>query len=44
MNNSPALCELAAMAPKVSAGHMLKHAWLKNSRVIILAFYLHALI
>ena len=30
MNNPLALCELAAMAPNISAGHMVKQAYPLN--------------
>ena len=36
MNNPLALCELAARAPNISAGHRLKQAGLPNTRVFIL--------
>ena len=39
MNNPLALCELAARAPNISAGHMVKQAWLSNDRVFILDFH-----
>ncbi len=35
MNNPLALCELAARVPKISAGHMVKQAYLLNDRVFI---------
>ncbi len=43
MNNPLALCELAARAPNISAGHMINQAWLLNDRVFILDFHEHAL-
>jgi len=43
MNNPLALCELAARTPNISAGHMVKQAWLQNDRVFILDFHCHAL-
>ncbi len=43
MNNPLTLCELAARAPNISVGHMVKQAWLPNDRVCILVFYFHAL-
>ena len=43
MNNPLALCELAARAPNISAGHKVKQAWLQNDRVFILNFHCHAL-
>jgi len=39
MNNPLALCELTARAPNISAGHLVKQAWLLNDRVFILDFY-----
>ena len=44
MNNPLALCELAASAPNISAGHKIKKVWLPNDRVFILDFYFRALI
>jgi hypothetical protein len=38
MNNPLALCELAARAPNISAGHKVKQAWFLNDRVFILDF------
>ena len=43
MNNPLALCELAARTPNISAGHMVKQAWLQSDRVFILDFHCHAL-
>jgi|GEM_PF-6557765 len=43
MNNPLALCELATRIPNISAGHMVKQAWLQNDRVFILDFHCHAL-
>jgi hypothetical protein len=43
MNNPLALCELAARAPNISAGHSVKQAWLPNDRIFILDFHSHAL-
>jgi len=42
-NNPLALCELAARAPYISAGQMVKEAWLPNDRVFTLDFNCHAL-
>jgi hypothetical protein len=39
MNNPLALCELAARAPNISAGHIVKQAWLPNDHVSILDFH-----
>ena len=36
MNNPLALCELAARVPNISAGHMVKQAYLLNERDSIL--------
>jgi len=36
INNPLALCELATRAPNISAGHMVKQAWLSNDRIFIL--------
>ncbi len=36
MNNPLALCELAARAPNISAGHMVKQVYLVNDLVFIL--------
>lgn len=36
MNNPLALCELAARAPNISVGHMIKQDWLLNDHVFIL--------
>jgi len=36
MNHPLALCELAARAPNISAGHRAKQACLQNDRVFIL--------
>jgi hypothetical protein len=43
MNNPLALCELAARAPNISAGHMIKQVWLQNDHVFMLNFYFLAL-
>ncbi|RLC06581.1 MAG: hypothetical protein DRH90_03095 [Deltaproteobacteria bacterium] len=43
MNNPLSLCELAARAPNISAGHKIKQVWLPNGRVFILDFHCHAL-
>jgi hypothetical protein len=43
MNNPLALCELAARAPNISAGLMIKQPWLPNDPVFILDFHYHAL-
>ncbi len=43
MNNSLALCELAARAPNISACHMVKYVWLSHGRVYILDYYCYAL-
>jgi len=43
MNNPLALCELAARAPNISAGHGVKEVWLLNNRVFILDLHFHAL-
>jgi hypothetical protein len=43
INNPLALCELAARAPNISAGHSVKQAWLFNDRIFILDFHCHAL-
>ena len=43
MNNPLALCELAARAPNISAGHRVKQTWLPNNRVFILDFHCYAL-
>jgi len=43
MNNPLALCELAAKAPNISAGHKVKLACLSNDRVAILDIHSHAL-
>ena len=44
MNNPLALCELAARAPNISAGHKLKQDWLPNDRVFILDLDCYALL
>jgi hypothetical protein len=44
MNNPLALCELAARAPNISAGHKVKQAWLSNDRVFRLDIHCHALV
>jgi len=36
MNNPLALCELAARASNISAGHSVKEVWLPDDRVFIL--------
>ena len=36
MNNPLALCELAAKAPDISAGHSVKQVWLLTDRVFML--------
>ena len=41
MNNPLALCELAARAPNISAGHIIKQARLLNDHVFILLFKRH---
>ncbi|MBT8370816.1 MAG: hypothetical protein KJO34_07630 [Deltaproteobacteria bacterium] len=43
LGNPLALCELAARAPNISAGQIVKQAWLLNERVFILDFDCHAL-
>ena len=43
MNNPLALCELAARAPNISAGHKVKQTWLPYDRVFILDFHCLAL-
>jgi len=43
MNNPLALCELAARAPNISAGHKVKQALLLNDRVFRLDLDCHAL-
>jgi len=43
MNNPLALCELAARAPNISAGHKVKQAWLPNDRFFILDFPFHSM-
>ena len=43
MNNPLVLCELAARAPNISAGHSAKQVWLQNERVFILDYNFHAL-
>jgi len=43
MNNPLALCELAARAPNISTGHIVKQAWLQDDCVFILDFHYHAL-
>ena len=44
MVNPLALCELAARAPDISAGHGVKQGWFPNDLVFILDFHYHALI
>jgi hypothetical protein len=39
INNPLALCELAARAPNIIAGHKTKQAWLSNDRAFILDFH-----
>ena len=39
MNNLLALCELAARSPNISAGHMIKQAWLLNDHIFISDFH-----
>jgi len=43
MNNPPALCELAARVPNISACHRVKQVWLSNDRVFMSDLHCHAL-